>query len=66
AYTYGYPLVEAYKTLYKQALDKTSPDYKAPLNQLGHFRTVATPEDKFVVTLTSDTPFEYSVDAYLS
>jgi hypothetical protein len=57
AYLYGYPMVETYKTLHKQALDPTSPDYKAPLNQLGHFRTVATPDDTFVVTPNSDTPY---------
>ena len=57
AYLYGFPLVETYKTLHKQAIDRTSPDYKAPLNQLGHLRTVATPEDRFVVTPNSDTPF---------
>jgi hypothetical protein len=30
AYIYGFPLVETYKTLYKQAIDQTSTDYKAP------------------------------------
>ena len=47
AYIYGFPLVETYKTLHRQAIDQTSPDYKAPLNQLGHFRTVATPGSGF-------------------
>jgi hypothetical protein len=60
AHIYGFPMVETYKTLYKQAIDKTSPDYKAPLNQLGHSRTVATPEDKFVVTPNSDTPYSFA------
>ena len=60
AYIYGFPLVETYKTLYKQAIDQTSPDYKAPLNQLGHSRIVATPEDKFVVTPNSDTPYSFA------
>ena len=60
AYIYSFPLVETYKTLYKQAIDQTSPDYKAPLNQLGHSRTVATPEDKFVVTPNSDTPYSFA------
>jgi hypothetical protein len=60
AYIYGFPLVETYKTLYKQAIDQTSTDYKAPLNQLGHSRTVATPEDKFVVTPNSDTPYSFA------
>ena len=60
AYIYVFPLVEAYKTLYKQAIDQTSPDYKAPLNQPGHSRTVATPDDKFVVTPNSDTPYSFA------
>ena len=60
AYIYGFPLVETYKTLYKQAIDQTSPEYKAPLNQLGHSRSVATPDDKFVVTPNSDTPYSFA------
>ena len=60
AYIYGFPLVETYKTLYQQAIDKTSPEYKAPLNQLGHARSVATPDDKFVVTPNSDTPYSFA------
>lgn len=60
AYTYGFPMVETYKTLHKQAIDKNSPDYKAPINQIGHSRKVATPDDKFVVTPNSDTPYSYA------
>ena len=60
AYIYGFPLVETYKTLYQQAIDQTSPEYKAPLNQLGHARSVATPDDKFVVTPNSDTPYSFA------
>ena len=43
SYLYGFPLVETYKTLHKQAIAQASPEYKAPLNQLGHARSVATP-----------------------
>jgi len=60
AYIYSFPLVETYKTLYQQAIDQTSPEYKAPLNQLGHARSVATPDDKFVVTPNSDTPYSFA------
>lgn len=60
AYLYGFPLVEGYKTLHKQAVDRTGPDYKAPLNQIGHSRNVATPQDTFVVTPNSDTPYSYA------
>ena len=60
AYIYSFPLVETYKTLHQQAIDQTSPEYKAPLNQLGHARSVATPDDKFVVTPNSDTPYSFA------
>jgi hypothetical protein len=59
AYTYGFPLVEGYKTLYKQALDKGGSDFKAPINQVGHARGVATPDDKQFVTPNTDTPYSF-------
>ncbi|MBL9128762.1 MAG: DUF1254 domain-containing protein [Verrucomicrobiales bacterium] len=60
AYTYAFPMVEGYKTFHKQALDPKGSDYKAPLNRIGHSRTVATPADRFVVTPNSDTPYSYA------
>ena len=59
AYTYGFPLVESYKTLYKQAIDTTSSDFKAPINQIGHATGVATPDDTQFVTPNTDTPYSY-------
>ncbi len=59
AYLYGFPLVVNYQTMYKQAIDETDHNYKAPFNVLGHSATVATPEDTFVVTPNSDTPYSY-------
>jgi hypothetical protein len=59
AYIYGFPLVTNYQTMYKQAIDTTSPDYQAPFNVLTSAANVATPEDKFVVTPNSDTPYSY-------
>ena len=59
AYVYAFPMVDNYETLYKQAVDTTSHDYRAPLNVLSNASTVATPEDKFVVTPNSDTPYSY-------
>ena len=35
AYLYGFPMVEAYKTLFAQAVEQGGPNYKAPFNQLG-------------------------------
>ena len=59
AYLYGFPLVVNYQTMYKQAVDKTDHNYKAPFNVFGHSATVAAPEDTFVVTPNSDTPYSY-------
>jgi len=60
AVIYGFPIVEGYKTLYKQAVDDSGSDYKAPFNHIGHARDVATPEDTWVVTPNSDTPYSFS------
>jgi len=60
AIIYAFPIVEGYKTLYKQAVDKSASDYKAPFNHIGHARDVATPEDTWVVTPNSDTPYSFA------
>ena len=59
AHIYGFPLVESYKTLYKQAIDTGDRDYQAPFNQIGHAKGVATPDNKQFVTPNSDTPCSY-------
>jgi hypothetical protein len=59
AYIYGFPMAANYLTMYKQAIDTTSRDYRAPFNTLSNASNVATPEDKFVVTPNSDTPYSY-------
>lgn len=59
AYIYGFPVVTNYRTLYKQAVDKTNKDYRAPFNTIASSANVATPEDKFVVTPNSDTPYSF-------
>lgn len=59
AYVYGFPVAANYQTLYKQAIDTAGHDYRAPLNVLANSKGVATPDDKFVVTPNSDTPYSY-------
>jgi hypothetical protein len=59
AYIYAFPMAANYQTLYKQAIDATSRDYRAPFNTLSNASNVATPEDKFVVTPNSDTPYSF-------
>src|ERR1700679_2372482 len=59
AYIYGFPMTVNYQTMYKQAIDTTSKDYRGVFNTVNSSKSVATPEDKFVVTPNSDTPYSY-------
>lgn len=59
AYIYGFPMAANYQTMYKQAIDTTSSDYRGAFNTIHSSRSVGTPEDKFVVTPNSDTPYSY-------
>jgi hypothetical protein len=59
AYLYGYPVVEAYKTLYAQAVDQGGPNFKAPFNQVGNTANVFTPKDTAIITPNSDTPYSF-------
>ena len=59
AYIYGFPMAANYQTMYKQAIDPRNSDYRGPFNTLNSSKSVATPEDKFVVTPNSDTPYSY-------
>jgi hypothetical protein len=59
AYIYGFPMAANYQTMYKQAIDTTGPDYRGPFNEIHSSKSVATPDDKFVVTPNSDTPYSY-------
>ena len=59
AFLYSFPMAANYQTLHKQAIDTNSHDYRGPFNILTNASGVATPEDKFVVTPNSDTPYSY-------
>jgi hypothetical protein len=59
AFIYGLPLVMNFETLHKQALDQSSPDYRAPFNTIASLANVATPADTFVITPNSDTPYSF-------
>lgn len=59
AYIYGFPMVESYKTLYAQAVDKGGPNFKAPFNQIGNTANVFTPKDTAIITPNSDTPYSF-------
>ena len=57
AYIYGFPLVMNYKTMYLNAIDKNSGDYKGEFNQVACEARLYTPEDKAIVTVNADTPY---------
>jgi hypothetical protein len=58
-YLYGYPVVEMYKTLYAQAVDKGGSNFKAPFNEIGNTANVFTPKDTAIITPNSDTPYSF-------
>jgi hypothetical protein len=57
AYLYGYPVVEMYKTLYTQAVDKGGANFKAPFNHIGNTAQIVTPKDTAFATPNLDTPY---------
>ncbi len=59
AYTWGFPIVESYKSMYAQAINTSGPDFHAPFNQIGSAASVATPKDTAIITPNSDTPYSF-------
>ena len=59
AYVYANPLVDSYRLMYSWFIDRQSPEFKAPLNQIGNVPRVFTPDDKAVQSPNSDTPYSF-------
>ena len=57
AYVWGFPLIMSFKTMYHYALDESGPEFKAPLNQLGHTSRVNGPGDVALVSPNTDSLF---------
>ena len=57
AYIYGFPLVDNYRIQYSYFVDRSSPEFKAPWNQLNNTPKVYTPDDHAIQTPNSDTPY---------
>jgi hypothetical protein len=57
AYIYGFPLVDNYRVQYSYFVDRNSPEFKAPWNQLHNTARVYTPDDQAIQTPNSDTPY---------
>ena len=59
-FIYGLPLVMSYTANYEFWVDKTSSQYKGPMNQLFNERRVFTYKDTSVVVPNSDTPYSFA------
>ncbi|MBW2508597.1 MAG: DUF1254 domain-containing protein [Deltaproteobacteria bacterium] len=55
AYIYAYPMMESYRTMYVQAIDRTAPGYRAPFNEITHMTELVGPEFKDIVRPNNDT-----------
>jgi hypothetical protein len=56
-FIFGLPIVMNYAVMYQFFVDKTSSQYKAPINTIYNEARVFTPKDTAVVTPNSDTPY---------
>jgi len=59
AFVYGFPLVMNYGAIYESFIDKSSSQYRCPINQLHNMARIFTPKDTAVVTPNSDTPYSF-------
>jgi hypothetical protein len=57
AYIYAYPMMENYRTMYVQAIDRTAPAYIGPFNELHHMTELLGPQFKDVVRPNNDTMY---------
>jgi len=57
AYVYAFPMIVGYKALYGYNVDRSSGQFKAPLNQIASDARVFTYEDTAISTPNSDTPY---------
>lgn len=57
AYIYGFPMVDSYRVQYAYFVERESPEFKAPWNQIHNTPRVYTPDDKTIQTPNSDTPY---------
>jgi hypothetical protein len=59
AFIYGLPIVMNYAVMQEYAVDKSSPQFKAPFNQIKNEARVFTYEDTAIITPNSDTPYSF-------
>jgi hypothetical protein len=58
-FIFGLPIVMNYAVMYEYAVDKRSPEFKAPFNQIKNEARVFTYKDTAIITPNSDTPYSF-------
>src|SRR5438094_5691355 len=59
AYIYGFPIVDNYRIQHAYWVDRATPEYKGPWNQIVNIPRVYTPADTAIQTPNSDTPYSF-------
>jgi hypothetical protein len=59
AYIYGFPIVDNYRIQHAYWVDRATPEYKGPWNQIWNSARVYTPADTAIQTPNSDTPYSF-------
>ncbi|MER5205056.1 DUF1254 domain-containing protein [Streptomyces sp. NPDC002825] len=57
AWIWGYPLLDNYRTMYRQAIDPEAAGYVGGFGRFRHYAKLLTPADTDVVTPNNDTPY---------
>ncbi|MDH3653873.1 MAG: DUF1254 domain-containing protein [Myxococcales bacterium] len=60
AYIYAFPMMENYRTMYVQAIDRTAPGYSGGFNELVHKTELLGPEFKDIVRPNNDTMYSFA------
>jgi hypothetical protein len=59
-YIFGLPIVMNYGIMYEYAVDHSSPQFKAPFNEIKNEARVFTYRDTAIITPNSDTPYSFA------
>src|ERR1700674_5420026 len=59
AYVYGFPIVDNYRIQHAYWVDKATPEYKGPWNQIWNSTRLYTPADTAIQTPNSDTLYSF-------
>ncbi|RZV51840.1 MAG: DUF1254 domain-containing protein [Deltaproteobacteria bacterium] len=60
AYIYAFPMMENYRTMYAQAIDRNAPGYLGGFNEMVHETELLGPEFKDIVRPNNDTMYSFA------